>query len=364
MAEKLQFVLVGLGGFGQTWCSEIIPKISDIMRLVAAVDINPAAFAYPVSLCGLAPEKCYTDLNVALIENKADFIVIVTPPAFHEQAIDIALEHGCDIVCEKPYAGSMAAGLRIYHKVKRAGRKMVVTMNHRMDRDKQTLESLLRSGKYGKINYIVGRLAMTDNRVNAETYRDGHNKGACGIISEVAIHQMDIMRALSGSNAKTVYAWVVTNSCNRSGTGLFGVDNVFVDILMENGVRAFSEHALGNAVLLNGWTKDYIRVECDKAELLLDNRAIEVRSDLEPNLARRVPLLPGGDEMWAHCLLLRRFAEWLGGGPEPLCSLEDNLQCAAMAYAAVESCETGAPVDVQDFLRRHNGDKRRQLVWR
>jgi hypothetical protein len=36
----------------------------------------------------------------------------------------------------------------------------------------------------------------------------------------------------------------------------------------------------------------------------------------------------------------------------PTC-LEDNIQCAALLFAAVESAHTGAVVDVQEYLRRH-----------
>jgi hypothetical protein len=47
------------------------------------------------------------------------------------------------------------------------------------------------------------------------------------------------------------------------------------------------------------------------------------------------------------------FCDWLAGGDPPPTHLEDNLQCAGLLFAAIESAHTGRPVDVQEFLGRH-----------
>lgn len=346
------YIQIGLGGFGKTWCQNIVPGITGIAQMTAAVDINPDTFENPMRYCELPREKCYTDLDQALRENPVDFIVIVTPPAFHEQAIDLAVRHGVHIVCEKPFGHDLAACCRIYRKVTEAGLKMIVTMSHRMSQDKQTLETLIRSGRYGRLGYLVGRLAMARRRLRDEKHGPGHNTGAAGLLSEAAIHQLEAMRAISGSNAKRVSAlgwnnpWILEED---------RPDSVFVTVEMENGVRAFCEQSFGCAAIRNEWGQDYLRAECENASILLDNRQIEVRCDLGfPHPTREsIPMLPGKEQEWGHFLLMRRFAEWLDGGEEPLCSLADNLQCAALTYAAAESYRTGLPLDVQLYLREN-----------
>lgn len=352
MSKIWSFIQVGLGGFGKTWCTGVIPETASFARPVAAVDINPETFENAVRYAGVPRERCYTDLRRALAENRADFITIVTPPAFHEQAIELALEFSCDIVCEKPVGESIDSCCRIYQKVKAAGRKMIVTMSHRMSQDKQSLEKLLRSGKYGDLNYLVARLCMTRRRTRIERLTPGHNEGACGILSEAAIHQLDILRAMSDSNAKTVYARCWRPSWHPGESGFH--DSCFVDVEMENGVQAHCEQSFVNAAVLNEWGQDYIRAECDKATVLLDKRQLEARCDLgfpHPKV-ERLPMLESA-KGWSHQLLLRQFADWLEGGEEPCCSIEDNIQCAALVYAAVHSAKTGEPVDVQAFLKSH-----------
>jgi hypothetical protein len=50
--------------------------------------------------------------------------------------------------------------------------------------------------------------------------------------------------------------------------------------------------------------------------------------------------------------LAEQFINWLNGAPAPQNTLEDNIQCAALTFAAVESAHTGQVVDVQEYLRR------------
>ena len=55
--------------------------------------------------------------------------------------VDLALKYGCHILFEKPIGNTLAGCCSMnQQKVKAAGKKMAVTMSHRFDQDKQTLE--------------------------------------------------------------------------------------------------------------------------------------------------------------------------------------------------------------------------------
>jgi len=159
MNSPLKYIIVGTGGWGRYWCSQVLPRLTELGKAMpaAAVDVNPASQKNAQTFLKLPPEKCYAGVARAFGENQADFAIVVVPPAHHESVVDVALAHGCHILSEKPIADSMEARCRIYHKVKRAGRKMAVTMSHRFDQDKQSLERLIHSGKYGRLDYLIGR---------------------------------------------------------------------------------------------------------------------------------------------------------------------------------------------------------------
>ena len=53
---------------------------------------------------------------------------------------------------------------------------------------------------------------------------------------------------------------------------------------------------------------------------------------------------------WSDAWLVEKFVRWLDGGEPMETHVEANLQSVAMVFAAIESCRTGGPVDVQPFL--------------
>ena len=54
---------------------------------------------------------------------------------------------------------------------------------------------------------------------------------------------------------------------------------------------------------------------------------------------------------WCNPWLAETFVHWLNGGDAPPNSLDDNIQCCALLFAAIESSHTGNVIDVEDFLQ-------------
>ena len=124
---------VGIGTFGKRWCREFLKQNVDdhTIKVVALVDIDPKNLEYGRAQLGLPESACFTDAREAFGKVSADFCTVVVPPNLHEAIIDLAIEFGLDVLCEKPIADSMEGSVRIARKIKQAGRKMAVTMSHR-----------------------------------------------------------------------------------------------------------------------------------------------------------------------------------------------------------------------------------------
>lgn len=340
MSVKKKMIQVGCGGFGAYWLEVIMPRVNPFAEVVAAVDVNEAALKNAEKFVGLKPEKCYTDLQKALMENEADFVNVVVPPEFHENVIDAAIAAGVDVICEKPLGDSIESSIRICRKIKAAGRKLAVTMSHRFEVEKQTVEAMVKSGDYGKLNYVVSRLTMK---------RTPHYESSPEtLISSALIHNLDTIRGICGCNAKSVYAncWVGAPELSSGVSGLAIVE-------MENGTRAVFEESFVNGSGMDGWSDEYLRAECTNATIVADHRKVTVRSDMGypyPKSAE-IPLLE--QEYWDHALIIHDFVRWLDGGDPPKTMYEENLQCCALTYAAIESVRTGQVIDVQEYLKQH-----------
>jgi len=325
----------------------IIPRISSFAQPIALVDINAEALENGARILGIAEDKCYLDLETALRENaaEADFATVVVPMDAHEPVIDKLIGAGLDVVCEKPLGGCMESSARIYNKVKAAGRKLSVTMSHRLEVEKQTLEAMVKSGNFGPLRYVVSRLTTCRGK-NSRPIADDP-VGA--MISNGLVHNLDTVRGICECNAKTVYAKGWTNHMEEYGAR----PGAFVIVEMECGVHAQFEECLGNAHSLDGWSDEYLRAECDFGTIEADHRRITVKNGLGFPYAAcsEYPLIE--QEYWDHALVIRDFVTWLDGGPEPATSLEDSIQCCALTFAAVESARTGNVINVQDYLKRH-----------
>lgn len=347
MVEPKRFIQVGLGGWGLYWLREVLPRLcsAGLAAPAACVDTHPDTFQNAQRFLGIPPERCYTDATEAFRDNPADFVIIVVPPAWHERYVDLALEHGMDILCEKPIADTMEGCARVYRKVTSAGRKMMVTMSHRFDQDKQTLQRAIHSREYGELDYLIGRNTWMCRAYG--TWGAFRYEMQDPLLIEGTVHHFDIMRSLAGSNARTVYA----ATWNPAWSEFTGDAQALVTVVMENGVRVLYEGAKNNASCLNGWTRDYWRAECREATLVLDNRRLlEIRGTVGmDSVTREIPLAQ--QEVWMNPWLAEMFVNWLNGGPEPPCTVQDNIQCCALLFAAVKSAHTGQAVDVQEFLQ-------------
>jgi predicted dehydrogenase len=348
MMRTYRYILVGLGEFGMRWATAFLPQARErgLAVPVAAVDVDPARFDAARAPLGLGRDDFFTSIDEALERRDCDFVIVVVPPSYHEAVVRSAVASARHILCEKPIAADLGACVRVSRMVDEAGIRMAVTMSHRFDQDKQSLQALIDSGSLGELNYVVIRFTANWRRFG--DWGEFRHQMPDPLLVEGGIHQLDILRALTHSDAKTVYA----RSWNPRWGEYAGDSTALVTVDMKNGTHAFYEGAKANASTLNGWHNDYIRAECELGTAELDRRHLYVvTSGKDGMLSRReVPLLTARST-WGHHVLIEDFCRWLDGGPEPPTNHHDNLKACALLFAAVESGHTGQPVDVERFLK-------------
>ena len=342
-----RMIQVGTGGWGASWCRRFLPPNvkEGLIEVVAAVDVNPEALRNAQEFLGLRPDQCYSDVNRAMDAVPADFCTVVVPPARHEAIVDAALVHGLHILSEKPIADTLAASVRIAEKVRRAGKKMGVTMSHRFDQDKSTLRAELRSGRHGPLDYVVCRFTCDLRKFGS--WGKFRHEIPDTLMVEGAVHHLDILADFAGAKCDTIYAQTWTPPWGEYAGDAQGL----VLMHFENGTRATYEGAKTNAVGLNGWGQEYFRAECRDATLILDHRGLECFAHdpaggqyKREGEGRKIPLLD--QPKWANAWLIEQFVRWLDGGPAMETNVSANLQSVALVFAAIESSRTGHPVTI------------------
>ena len=350
MAQRV--IHVGIGVFGKRWCTEYLrSNVADgTITVVALVDLDPAALAFGREALGLPESRCYTDAGRAFREVAADFCTVVVTPAQHEAIIDLAIERGLDILCEKPIADTLEATLRIARKIERAGRRMAVTMSHRFDQDKTTLRHVVRSGVLGRIN-AIGMRFLGDMRQHMAWSSRFRHEMADPLLVEGAIHHLDIVADLAGARCETLYA----STWRPAWAEYAGDTDAVVAMTFANGVRAVYEGSVSHPVGLNTFYKEYIRVDGERGSAVLAHRDLEVfaRQDIwrqqhREGQGQKIALLT--QPKWINHWLIEKFARWRDGGPPMETRVEENVQASALVFAAIQSSRTGAPVSVQSLI--------------
>lgn len=353
MSDTLRYIVAGVGTQGAIWCRSILPRLATLGKAecVAAVDPSADRLEFARDYLGLRREDCFANLVEAIDARRADFLVNLTPTVHHERINDVALTYDLHVLCESPVADTMESAVRTYRKMKSAKRKMMVASAHRFEQDKQTLAEHMRSVEVGRLNYLTAR--FTANLGKSPAWGRGRHEMLNPLLVEAGTQHFDLLRALTGSEFKTVYA----HSWNPVWADFKGDSCATVVMQMTNGVHGAYEGAVANASTLNGMHQEYVRAECERATLELDRGSIRMITGGglgEPSV-EPMPMME--QEAWGAAVLAEQFCDWVAAGkhapPPPACSLHDHMQVAAAVFAAVESAHTGKAIDVPDFLQEH-----------
>jgi predicted dehydrogenase len=335
---------------GGNWCERFLPPHVDRgnIEIAGAVDVDPDALAAAREHLDIGEHQCFTDASEAFSELDADCCTVVVPPGVHEEIVDAAVADDLHILSEKPIAGNLAASARIARKVERAGLKMGLTMSHRFRDDITTLRRRLRSADSGPLDYLVGRLLCSYREYGS--WGDGTFRHEMDdpLLIDGGVHHLDLLADMADAPCDRVYAetWLPE-------WGAFA-DNgqALVTMHFENGVRVTYEGALTNANALNCWGGEYVRAECRDETLVLSGHELE-RHDLGGETTAEgegEPVPFDRQELWSHQWLIDQFVDWLDGGDPMETNVHSSLQSMAIVEAAIESGDTGEPVDPRALL--------------
>jgi len=138
----------------------------------------------------------YSDYRKLIEEQKPDAVSITVPTSEHEQVATFALRAGVHVLVEKPIASTVEEGQRLIDLAQEVDRKLMVGHIIRFNPAIQELKARLEAGELGKIFQIFCRRAGPF----PARIRD------VGVVVDLAPHDVDIMRFLTGMDPLRVFA--------------------------------------------------------------------------------------------------------------------------------------------------------------
>ncbi|MFO7598009.1 MAG: Gfo/Idh/MocA family oxidoreductase, partial [Desulfocurvibacter africanus] len=204
---------VGVIGLG--WMGKVHLRIYSELRgveVVGVMDVDDKALAEAKDKYGV---PTYKDLDTFL-GNKFDAVSVCVPTFMHHKTGMAVIERGIPLLLEKPLAKTAAEGLELVNAAKAKGVPLMTGHVERFNPAVGRIRELIQDN--GVISIQIERVGPYPPRIQD-----------VGVIRDLASHDIDLIRYISGSNYKNIYA---VTSCNIGQHE----DTVIISAEMENGV--------------------------------------------------------------------------------------------------------------------------------
>ena len=306
-------------------------------EIVAICDRDPERLRIVGEMFGIS--RRYLDAGQMMAEGPFDFVDIATTVTSHRPLVELAAKSGAHIICQKPFADSMADARAMVAAAGAAGVSLMVHENFRWQSAIRAVKKLIDEGAIGEPFW--GRVSFRSayDVYAAQPYLATDEKF---IIQDLGIHLLDIARFLFGD--------VATLSANtrRVNQNIRAEDVATMLLHHENGVASVVDCSYATKLPEESFPQTLLEIDGAAGALRL---AVGYRLTLTDQEGTREidvspPLLPWAERPWHNIqesvvAIQQHFVDQLTAGGVTETSGEDNLKTLALVYSAYESAGNG-----------------------
>ena len=332
----MNVIHVGLGTRGRRWLALVQDHPG--MKAVGCVDSGQSTLEWTKSQFANLTDACYTRLEGALTDRKADAAIVASPIPLRAAHAVAALEAGLSVMIERPFAVSVADAARVLEASRRSGRHVMVAQNCRFARCERTLRQLVREGKVGRVTHV----SCVDRRSLPPTNDDRAQTRHVQLI-HVAIDHFDTLRSIVGLNPTSAIARSTRAPWSQYRHG--STSEAIVE--MEGGVSVQY-----HGTLTSSRDEHSLWIDGDKGTLWTNRTHVWWRKRgwplFVPVLTRKAHA--GGRSRDGMPVLLAQLQAATLEKQPPETSGEDNIFSLSMIEAAILSDKTGRVAHVNELL--------------
>jgi len=275
------------------------------------------------------------DCEAMIRELRPDVVSVCLPAFMHADATCCAAAAGCHVFCEKPIALTLEDGRRMIDACRGNGVLLGIDFQRRFWGNTQFYREQVAANYFGR-PVVWKRLDVREVRPKTLMHEKNGNGGA---IVDCAVHWFDQWRTILGQDPVRIYA----------RGGVFGRGKKRLACVEEfapdTGVITieYASGDVGELTMCWGLPEQSADLE---AEFVIGPNAWASRTGQRIEACSGSETLAREIEPFTHDRIVAEFAKAvLGTGPNPATG-EDGLFALRIALAALESIETGQPVDL------------------
>lgn len=265
MSRKLRMGMVGGGKDAFIGAIHRIAANMDgqIELVCGALSIDPQIAEESGKMLFLDPGRIYKTYDEMITKEsqlpenvRMDFLTIVTPNFAHFAPAMMALDHGFNVVIEKPITFSLDEAKQLKSKVEETGLLLLLTHTYSGYPMVKQAKQMVKEGVIGKIRKIyveypqgwLSKLSEREGNAQAAWRTDPSKSGKSGCMGDIGTHAAHLAEYISGLKITKLCAdlnIVVENRMlDDDGNVLLGFDNGANGVLMASQVAAGEENAL------------------------------------------------------------------------------------------------------------------------
>jgi len=189
-------------------------------------------------------------------DQRMDFVTIVTPNFAHFGPAMMALDHGFNVVIEKPITFTLDEAKQLKKKVEETGLMLLLTHTYSGYPMVKEARELVKKGAFGKIRKIyveyhqgwLSKLSEREGNAQAAWRTDPSKSGKSGCMGDIGTHAAHLAEYISGSKISQLCASlnvvVEGRLLDDDGAVLLRFDNGATGTLSASQVAAGEENAL------------------------------------------------------------------------------------------------------------------------
>jgi predicted dehydrogenase len=316
---------------GRAWLTVLAE--SDQVELVGVVDLDVDTARRAVESAGFTGVAVADSLGELLPRVDAQAVLNVTVPTAHAAVSIEALLSGLPVLCEKPLADTVSTGLAMIAAAEHSQQLLMVSQSRRYWRQLSAFRRQIATlGTIGSVGCSFFK---------APHFGGFRDEMAYPLLVDMAIHQFDLARDLTGADPVAVYC----RSYNPPWSWYAGDAAASVVFELAGGTQFTFDGSWCSPGLETSWNGSW-RVSGEHGSARWDGDHEPVATDAA---GETIPAVVGeGPEQIAGSLA--EFVDVVRTGATPSGEAHSNVLSLAMVEAAITSAQSGRRVLIAEVL--------------
>ena len=329
---KTKVAIVGCGRIAAAHLQAL--QTVDEVGLVGVADVDAVARD---SFSAKASSAAYSDYREMIDTEKPEIVVVCVPPISHPEVTIYALQHGANVLCEKPFAIDTRSALRMVEVAEHNNRYLTMASKFRFVEDVAKAREMVLHGLIGRI--VLCEIAFCARADMGGRWPSNPKISGGGVLIDNGSHAVDIIRYLLGPIRR------VQGQHGRNVQGLSVEDTTMVFVETVDGV--WGRIDLSWSIEKNH--NAFICMHGSEGMIVIGWNASRYR---RYDTKEWTQFGGGYNKLTAFVQQHRNFIDCVHGKANPIINAEDSLESVRVIEVAYKSAHDNKWMEVEECVAR------------